>query len=84
MNIVWHNNNAKKWYPSFPNDYPVWPIPKSDTNKYRLGLREIHLIDNKKFTHKRYSELKDGVNIRSTYKMVAIEEVTELLGKGDI
>ena len=52
--------------------------------KYRLGLREIVFVNETTIAQKKYSELRDGVNIRSAYKMIPLQDVTGLLGKTEM
>ena len=48
---------------------------------YRLGVREVIMVDGdaRKIEYKSYDTIVDGLNVRDTYRMVPVKEVTSVI-----
>ena len=78
--VVWKNGGSK-WHPSKEGDNPSWPLIPKEMKSYRLGVREVIMVDGdaRKIEYKSYDTIVDGINVRDTYRMVPVKEVTSVI-----
>lgn len=69
-----------KWFPSPVKDNPKWPAEKQSLDKYRFGVREVILDENKVALK---SGIVDGRDVRKTYRLFEFSQVKTLLFKVD-
>lgn len=78
--VVWKDGGSK-WHPSKEGDNPSWPLIPKEMKIYRLGVREVIMVDGhaRKIEYKSYDTIVDGINVRNTYRMVHMKEVTSII-----
>ena len=78
--VVWKDGGSK-WHPSKEGDNPSWPLIPKEMKSYRLGVREVIMVDGdaRKIEYKSYDTIVDGINVRDTYRMVPVKEVTSVI-----
>ena len=74
--VVWKENGSKKQFPVDDKDGPIWPSPETAKKRFRLGIRAVDVKRRSETVEVSFKEdVKDGINVRKTYKMVKMEQV---------
>ena len=74
--VVWKDNGSKKWFPVAKEEGPSWPRKASDIPRFRSGVKGVNVEFSEHGVIVRVKEnIRDGNNVRHTYRMVKYEEV---------
>ena len=74
VTTVWRVDGSGKWFPSLLKDNPSWPLVEAEMKRYRLGLREVR-VEKNEVHYLHGDEIKDGVNVRDSIRLVSLAEV---------
>ena len=80
VTVIW-KSNGNKWHPTIKGDNPNWPVLETESKLYKVGARQLKSCDQTmgNIEVKPYTEIEDGINVRSTYMCVRLYSVSSVL-----
>ena len=83
------NSKSGKWFPSIDGENPSWPVLVNQLKSYKIGVREIGLVNNDNLMYKEYgiannNAVEDGENVQQSCSLVKLSEMMGLRFKVDI